>query len=151
MVKLIININIQDYSNYSKNHPKYNESRKNQLGYLKNETEGLILKEFVGLKSKTYCIHIDQTKPIVKCKGIQSSYLNKHMRLNQFKEVLLTSKQMTATFKNLKATNHRMYLTQFKKSSLNAFDSKRWILHCGIHSRPFGHVNKNPRCRICNK
>ena len=45
-----------DFSNYSKDSKFFNETNKKVIGKMKNEFGGVIIIEFVGLKSKMYSI-----------------------------------------------------------------------------------------------
>ena len=43
-----------DFSNYSTTSKHYNNSNKLVIGKMKDETAGVVIKEFVGLKPKMY-------------------------------------------------------------------------------------------------
>ena len=45
-----------DFSNYSKDSRFYDESNKKVIGKMKDEYGGVIIDEFIGLKSKMYSI-----------------------------------------------------------------------------------------------
>ena len=45
-----------DFSNYSKDSKFFNETNKKVIGKMKDEFGGVIITEFVGLKSKMYSI-----------------------------------------------------------------------------------------------
>ena len=45
-----------DFSNYSKDSKFFNETNKKVIGKMKDEFGGIIVPEFVGLKSKMYSI-----------------------------------------------------------------------------------------------
>ena len=45
-----------DFSNYSKNSKFFNETSKKDIGKMKDEFGGVIVDEFVGLKSKMYSV-----------------------------------------------------------------------------------------------
>ena len=45
-----------DFSNYSKDSKFFNETNKKVIGKMKGEFGGVIITEFVGLKSKMYAI-----------------------------------------------------------------------------------------------
>ena len=46
--------NLFDFSNFSKDSKFFNETNKKVIGKIKDEFDGIIVKEFVGLKSKMY-------------------------------------------------------------------------------------------------
>ena len=43
-----------DFGNYSKDSKLFNETNKKVIGKMKDESGGVIVNEFVGLKSKMY-------------------------------------------------------------------------------------------------
>ena len=45
---------MSDFSNYSKDSKFFNETNKKVIGKMKDEFGGVIVSEFVGLKSKMY-------------------------------------------------------------------------------------------------
>ena len=48
--------NLFDFSNYPKDSKFFDETNKNFIGKMKDEFRGVIVDEFVGLKSKIYSI-----------------------------------------------------------------------------------------------
>jgi len=48
--------NYFDFSNYDKSHNNYSNINNKKLGFFKDEMEGKIMTEYVGLKPKMYCI-----------------------------------------------------------------------------------------------
>ena len=57
-----------DFSNYSKDSKFFNETNKNVIGEIKDEFSGVIIIEFVGLKSKMYSLKKLMVKNIIKQK-----------------------------------------------------------------------------------
>ena len=55
-----------DFSNYSKDSKLFNETNKKVIDKLKDEFGGVIITEFVGLKSKMYSIKIIDGKNIIQ-------------------------------------------------------------------------------------
>ena len=45
-----------DFSNYSKDSKFYDDANKNVIGKMRDEYGGVIIDEFIGLKSKMYSI-----------------------------------------------------------------------------------------------
>eukprot|EP00732_Lithocolla_globosa_P000147 Lithocolla_globosa_v1_NODE_30_length_9033_cov_22.154583.p1 type:complete len:645 gc:universal NODE_30_length_9033_cov_22.154583:4840-2906(-) len=63
-----------DLSNYSENHFCYDATNKKKLKKMKDETEGYVITEFVGLRSKMYSFQYevkDEIKSVSKGKGIK--------------------------------------------------------------------------------
>ena len=57
-----------DFSNYSKDSKFFNETNKKVIGKIKDEFGGIIVSEFVGLKSKMYSIKKLMVKNIIQQK-----------------------------------------------------------------------------------
>ena len=57
-----------DFSNYSKDSKLFNETNKKVIGKMKDEFGGIIIIEFVGLKSKMYSIKKLMIKNIIQQK-----------------------------------------------------------------------------------
>ena len=75
--------NLFDFSNYSKNSKFFNETNKKVIGKMKNEFGGVIVTEFVGLKSKMYSMKKIDGKECNTAKGVSMT-----TEFNKFKDVL---------------------------------------------------------------
>jgi hypothetical protein len=69
-----------DTSNYPNDHYLFSEKRKKKLGFLKDESSGKIIEEFIGLKSKLYSIKYYNGETESKCKGLQKNVLKKFIK-----------------------------------------------------------------------
>ena len=67
------NKNIFDFSNYSSKSKYYDNSNKLAIGNMKDETGGVAIEEFVGLKPKMYSFLIDNGE------HKNSNYANKNV------------------------------------------------------------------------
>ncbi len=77
-----------DTSNYPNNHYLFSEKRKKKLGFLKDESGGKIIEEFIGLKSKLYSIKYFNGETESKSKGPQKNVLKKFIKHENYKDVL---------------------------------------------------------------
>eukprot|EP00972_Heterocapsa_arctica_P107000 15762618-Heterocapsa_arctica.AAC.1 len=57
-----------DFSGYDKTHPNYDTTNKKVLCTFKDEMDGAIMIEFIGLQYKTYCCKVEDHKTIKKAK-----------------------------------------------------------------------------------
>ena len=57
-----------DFSNYPKEHPLFDESRKKVAGFFKDESAGVPLVEFVGLRAKMYSVRTAHAEEIMSAK-----------------------------------------------------------------------------------
>ena len=61
-----------DFGNYSKDSTFFNETNKKVIGKMKGEFDGVIVVEFVGLKSKMYSVKKIDGKEYNPGKGVRS-------------------------------------------------------------------------------
>ncbi len=144
---------LMDYSNYDKNHPKFDNCRKGKLGYFKDETKGLKILEFTGIRSKTYSMKIAHGKVIKRSKGISKAYQSK-IAYKDFKKCLKHIVQHNVVQYNIRSKNHHLQTLKVSKLAFSSFDDKRMLLNCAVHSYPYFSkflVNNNFFCQICNK
>ena len=76
-----------DFSNYSKDSTFYDDTNKKVIGKMKDEYGGVIIDEFIGLKSKMYSIKKIDGSESSTAKGV-----NIATEFNEFKDVLFNKK-----------------------------------------------------------
>ena len=82
---------IFDFSNYSAELKYYNDSNKLVVDEIKDETGGVAIKEFIGLKPKIYSFLVDDSNEHRKAKGINKNVVET-ISHNEYKNVLLNKK-----------------------------------------------------------
>lgn len=138
---------LYDFSAYPKTHPCYDETNKKITGKFKDETNGLPVLEFVGLRSKMYSLLIDtdddKKKEKKTGKGIQKAYLKQKVKHIQYKQSLFgkTKKdiQHLADFNLIRSSEHQLYSLNVKKVSLCSYDDKRFVKNDGHTCFSHGH------------
>ena len=71
--------NCFDFSDYPETHPLYSDGNKKKLGYFKDETNGIPISEFVGVRSKMYSmIYGNDGKKTAK--GIKKNVMKKYLK-----------------------------------------------------------------------
>ena len=95
------------------------------IGMFKDEIDNDIITEFVGLRSKMYSILTNNEKHKATCKGI-NRLTKKTINHNLYKQVLFNEQQLQHTQYNLRSINHEINLIEQVKTSLSAFDNKRF-------------------------
>ncbi len=123
----------------------HDNANKKVLGKFKDETAGIPIKEFIGLRSKMYSIKKDNNDEKKTAKGISRYVIKKELKHETYKEILDTSSRMYSHMKLIRSQKHRIYTMDINKVSLSAYDDKRWITDDGISSFAYGHF------RIPNK
>ena len=128
-----------DNSDYNKESPFYNDSNKKVIGKFKDESAGIPITEFVGLRSKMYSYVKDNERTARTAKGIKKQVIIKDIKHEDYKEVLFNNKQMHHTIKTIRSNNHQLGSFELNKISLSCFDDKRFIHQNGITSYAYGH------------
>ena len=155
-----------DFSNYPTDHPLYSKEKQNLLGYFRDEMASKIIIEFIGLRSKVYSIlSCDESKLNVLlnnpnyldnkkvCKGIRKNVIKNVMRHEDYRRCLSDIETVSASMNVLRSNSHSISLQSVHKVAFTSFDCKRFLLHCGLHSIPFGHYilkySENILCPFC--
>ena len=72
-------------------------------------------------------------------KGINRSVTEREITHANFEHTLFEGTSMTHEMKRIYSRNHQLYSATISKSSLSAFDDKRFILNDGISTLAYGH------------
>ena len=118
-----------DFSNYPKDSKFFDQANKKVIGNMKDESEGKIIGEFVGLKSKMYSM-----KNIDGKESNTAKRVNIATEFNEFKDTLFNKKILRHNTRRIQGTNHKMGTYQINKLSLSCFDDKRFVLNNGIYT-----------------
>ena len=59
-----------DFSGYPKDHPCFSNANKKVIGKMKDELNGSLMKEFVGLRAKMYSLEYDK-KSVKEVEGVK--------------------------------------------------------------------------------
>ena len=130
-----------DNSDYPPNSEFYFTENKKVIGKFKDETAGVPIKEFIGLKSKMYCLILDNEKDSKKAKGVKKNVIKKGISPGDYYDVLHQSKVMHHRMNTIRSDCHQISSYEINKISLSPFDDKRYILSDGISSYAYGHLN----------
>ena len=80
-----------DLSNYSTKSKYYDNSNKLVVGKMKDETAGVVIEDFVGLKPKMCSYLVDDNSEHKKAKGVNKNIVAR-ISHNKYKGVLLNKK-----------------------------------------------------------
>ena len=130
-----------DTSSYPSNHPSgiFSGFNKKVLGMFKDEVNGDIIDEFVGLRAKLYSYKMFEGKESKKCKGIKKSVVKKSITHEDYKTCLLTGNEQLRKQNIIRSYKHEVYTEEVNKIALSASDDKRYILEDGINTSALGH------------
>lgn len=151
------NIEKYDMSDYVIDNP-YNLPRVNKKvpGLFKDELNGQIITDFVGLRSKMYCVRSGKTDKMKKAKGIKKYVLKKEINFDNYLECLMQNTSIVKKQNTFRTKLHNMFTITQEKVALSASDDKRYVLPNNITTLAWGHYDapkevnwpKNPKRKI---
>ena len=95
----------------------------------------LDINEAVFLRSKSYCLNINQNRSHCKHKGVQDH--NKYT-LEDYKDCLENNDTKYGVNYSFRSNKHEIIMVKQKKIALNTFDDKRCYID-KYNSIPWGH------------
>ena len=107
-----------------------------EIGLFKDETKGIPIIEFVGLRPKLYSY---KTQTYESCKGVNTSMRDCSFEL--YKDILLNQSNYYCTQSVTRSKNHSVEIVEQKKLALSALDTKMYIMDDGINMLPYGWAN----------
>ena len=128
-----------DFSEYNKDSRFFDDTNKKVIGVFKDESCGVPITEFIGLRSKMYSYIKDNNKGCKTAKGTKKCVIKQDISHENYKETLLNKKQMNHKMKTIRSQNHQLGSYEINKVSLSCFDDKRYIHDNGISSYAYGH------------
>ena len=110
-----------DFSNYSKDSKFFDDTNKKVIGKMKNEYGGVIIDQFIGLKSQMHSIKNKDGSESSTAKGV-----NIATEFNEFKDVFFNKKIISHKMKRIQAKKHKIGTYEIDKISLSCVDDKRF-------------------------
>ena len=145
-----------DFANYPPEHRLYSERSKNALYHFKDELQGKnACIRFCGLKAKCYSMRLRSRKGDKSekhtCKGLGRVAIKNRLTFNTYKSCLVKQKAVRESYHAIQAKDSTLKSVLRTKVAMSAFDDKRRILRCGIHSDAYGnvHTKRSERCSKC--
>jgi len=111
---------------------------KKVLGLMKDENNGKIMTEFVGLRSKMYAMTVQDGKTTKRAKGVQKAVVQKNLTVDMYKDVLVNQRILRAEVRAIRSKHHDVTTVLQNKIALNYQDDKRVILEDGVTTVPHG-------------
>ena len=105
---------------------------------MKDETWGIWIKEFVGLKPKIYSFFVDNNNEYKKAKGVNRNVVVT-ISHKKYQNILLNNKCIRHTMNRIQSKDHRIETYEINKISLSCFDDKIYIQNNGYGRLAFGY------------
>lgn len=111
-------------------------------GLFKDELNGRIMSEFVGLRSKMYAVRcVDGKLNMKKAKGVKKYVLKNHITFEDYMNCVLNNSIIVRKQNTFRSKKHCVFSVRQEKIALSPHDNKRFILANGIDTLPWGHFN----------
>ena len=104
MTFMKIYFKIKNNSNYPKSSKFFFTENKMVIKKMKDEAAGMVIIEFIGLRSKMYSYEINNTTT-KKCKGISKHTTNKDITIDDYRDTLFSSTEKKHSMKSIKSHN----------------------------------------------
>ena len=133
-----------DMSVYKNSRPDiYDKTNYKKPGAFSDETEGKVIKEFIGLNPKCYSLLLEDDEQKQVCKGVKTHIIKSKSLLNHehYRNTLENLEIYKVEYETFISKKQKIYTNKVIKNGLSPFDNKRFLLDDGISSIPFGHYN----------
>ena len=105
----------------------------------KDEVDGKVIDEFVGLRPKLYSYKMFEGEESKICKGVKKSVVKKSIAHEDYKKCLFTGKKQLRRMNIIRSHRHEVYTEEGNKIALCPDDDNRHILEDGVHTLVLGH------------
>ena len=115
------------------------QRNKKVIGLMKDECNGNIMTEFIGLRRKMYSVLIKNDIPIKKAKGIKSSVVKTNITFEDYHTCLFEKTMVSCHQNTIRSRKHIVRSEKEKKIALSSHDDKRYIMENTTDTLSWGH------------
>ena len=126
----------------------YLELNNKVVGMMKDETNGVAIREFLGLKAKMYAYLLENLKEAMRAKGIQKAVVDRELNFERYKQQFQHPEENLLVNRRFQSDCHVLSTISQEKRGLSAFDDKRFILADNVHTLAYGHHKLRDRMTI---
>ncbi|XP_066583785.1 uncharacterized protein [Prorops nasuta] len=109
-------------------------------GLMKDENNGKIMTEFIGLRSKMYTFKVQGcTKIIKKAKGVKGYVVDRSITFDDYKDCLNNFNVQSRNQNSIRSKLHKVFSITQKKIALSPHDDKRFVTPGTVATLPWGH------------
>ena len=98
---------------------------KKVIGLFKNELGGKIMKEFVGLRAKTWSYLMDDGNEHKKAKGTKKCLIKQGLKFKNYKDCNFNNKTILKSQQRFKSEKCSTYTEKINKIALSSNDDKK--------------------------
>ena len=119
------------------------DTNKKVTGKFKDETNSLVIKEFVALSPKSYAYSYqrldERTETSKKLKGASTTVIKKDIKLDKYLNTLRTNRLIKKDVVSIRSMNRQVYTLNQPKIALTSFYDKCMLLN-EVDCIPFGYA-----------
>ena len=108
-------------------------------GLMKDENNGAIMTEFVGLRAKMYALRVDGKKDTKKAKGVKNNVIARNINFDDYIQCLQDEIEMTRQQSCIRSKLHKVYTIRETKIALSPYDDKRYLVPDSTDTLAWGH------------
>ncbi|XP_071579523.1 uncharacterized protein [Temnothorax nylanderi] len=129
-----------DTSGYLENNA-YHMPRVNKkvLGLMKDENDGAVMTEFVGLRAKMYALKVEGKSDTKKIKGVKRNVVARTITFNDYMHCLNNAMQQSRPQSCIRSALHEVYTVSELKLALSPYDDKRYVVFDSYDTLPWEH------------
>ena len=105
---------------------------------MKDKLGGKIMKEFFGLRAKTYAYLMDDDSEHKKAKGTKKCVIKREIMPKNYKDCLFNDRTIVKSQQRFESDYHSVYTEQINKVALSSNDDKRLQTFDKIITYPYG-------------
>ena len=129
-----------DTCNYPAIHLCFSKQNAKRIGFFKDETNGVSILEFIGLRAKMYSIRLGDGSVKLTAKGIDRGYVKKHIKHEQYKQCIEHYQRTSTQFKTVRSQKPELCTMSISKIGSSPYDDKRYLLKDSHHTLADGTV-----------
>ncbi|KYN23492.1 hypothetical protein ALC57_04090 [Trachymyrmex cornetzi] len=97
-------------------------------GLMKDENNGMIMTEFVGLRAKMYALKVDGKKGTKKAKGVKNNVVARMITFDDYTRCLNEEIEMTRRQSCIRSKLHEIYTISETKIVLSPYDDSKYTV-----------------------
>ncbi|KYN21991.1 hypothetical protein ALC57_05626 [Trachymyrmex cornetzi] len=111
-------------------------ANKKVLGLMKDENNGAIMTEFIGLRAKMYALRVEKKRDMKKAKSVKSNVIAKSIIFDDYTQCLNNEIEMMRRQLCIRSKLHEVYTISETKIALSPYDDKRYIVPDSMGASP---------------
>ncbi|XP_025155988.1 uncharacterized protein LOC112588885 [Harpegnathos saltator] len=105
-------------------------------GLMKDENNGAIMTEFVGLRAKMYALKVEGKKDTKRAKGVKRNIIARTINFDDYTHCLREEIETSRRQSYIRSKLHEVYTVFETKTALSPYDDKRFIMSDSINTLP---------------